>query len=1537
MESKTLSKYRNVFATAPLRTLYTQVRIDATAPTKIKASERYFAIPFGAPGSNGHVGVLPMPGSNPITTKIETHPHILLAHNKPISDFEFSPLSPNILLTSTRNDGLVRIWQLPETPDDKLPVERVEITTPTMILAGHEKKVDLIKFHPSCGNIVSTVSADSTIRLWEIMSMTCRITCNVPASPTSLSWNYQGDEFVAMDSIAGVHLFDPRDGTAPVHSLASGLKGNSSKVVWLTPDPLIVTAGFTKSGNQRQLLLWDVRSFETPVMTLDVPGAGVSGVTPFWDPALPLLYLTAKGESIRIVELFEGSLRLSAADCKIERPLTAIDMLQKGMCTPLKCEIARFVRLGADNTIEITALNVPRVDGESVIQQDLYPPIAMVDPSHTAQAWFDSKLSLEPLMAEAFQTVAPISETLPVKRSATLRRAGTMSRKAKKGGTRSSQDGPSSLDCLTEDEDRDDGREDLDGHVKIDHRGWFGKLLLFEDADADSPIALFHVSKNLSALSQLSFTSNGPKIGLSLVLDNRTYRFQFANEGEASLWYKVLDAIIRPSPPQIERKTHSRQTSRNQNSLEIPRTSISDRPLSIAGRSSTGSNGSLKHLVMGSRTGILMMGELLVFSETDNQSKSKWNPRVVELDQDALLNIYTDMKHYTSNSIPIQSINLGAAISIRLTKYPLPSRNNTFAAPVTWQVNTKKRVIFFSALNNVEEALASWDAAKWVLETRKALLTKSIFPAAELVAEDVSIEGFAEFTTSLGEMMIYGRIFLSVVIEDIYIFDTPFSTTPVYCIASSKFQSISRVAEEAHSLEICIKDMHPARFRVASEKEMDMWMSLNFEAIDVLNRIGITGEQQYKDAIIQAKLDESETEVKESHLQNVHVVDEKLISSGRRSVLIGVFGKVKLVVTLVEPIWRSLRMDSSFTFDCGHEIYVWYGKDATRVSRAKAVDIAGKIRKFRNDRPKIHMVDSEEPDLSAKFFSKLACQDSWTNLFIDHTDPGFLRRCAAHPTRIYRIFDSRIRKRQVRLVETSASAPSKSVLEEGSVFIIEAWQQVYCWIGRGSSNEHRTSGWAVARKLAESLINPEIRWVGVAKITSGQEPEVLKEHFVGFEGTLPISMRLAEPPKGRVATTTPQQEIPLSSLMERKATDPELLECVDDGRSSTLSLFRVREGGAEPVSSEDYGTLYRDESYIILYKYRLYGGREQCLSYFWQGSASSIIEKGTSAMLASEMTKESGIEARHVRVIDGKEPLHFCRVFPSMTICRNREVTTKSLFEIIPCYGGKHFKAVEIQPADLVVEPGRAMLFKDLGLLCISPDAPTGIQEFSQTLASSLKIKSLQVLQQSDPRSGILDSWLKQKAVAAERWCLPTETRIFDARLWICSSSTGVVKVEEIRDFIQEDLERVAILESRSKVFIHFGLEARAQEKIFALETFSKYATHYAKPMVVTFAYQEPVEFTRHFPGWTHEKIPSHITTRTTRVEDAQSVLKEFKRDKFSLEILLSDPPEYLPKTKLEYHLYDDEFESMFGMTMVAYQKLPEWKRLRLKGDVGFF
>lgn len=149
--------YRNPFIASSAKPLYSQAKIDAMNSTKMKTNGRYIAFPDPNTVS---IGILPIASRDHTETiKLKDHAPLMFLSPK-LNDFEFSN-EGNFLASTSKTDSLVRIWKI---EGDYNWTENLEVDTPICMLAGHEKRIDIVRFHSQNSEIVTTVSQDKTIK-----------------------------------------------------------------------------------------------------------------------------------------------------------------------------------------------------------------------------------------------------------------------------------------------------------------------------------------------------------------------------------------------------------------------------------------------------------------------------------------------------------------------------------------------------------------------------------------------------------------------------------------------------------------------------------------------------------------------------------------------------------------------------------------------------------------------------------------------------------------------------------------------------------------------------------------------------------------------------------------------------------------------------------------------------------------------------------------------------------------------------------------------------------------------------------------------------------------------------------------------------------------------------------------------------------------------------------------------------------------------------------------------------------------------------
>ncbi len=99
-----------------------------------------------------------------------------------------------------------------------------------------------------------------------------------------------------------------------------------------------------------------------------------------------------------------------------------------------------------------------------------------------------------------------------------------------------------------------------------------------------------------------------------------------------------------------------------------------------------------------------------------------------------------------------------------------------------------------------------------------------------------------------------------------------------------------------------------------------------------------------------------------------------------------------------------------------------------------------------------------------------------------------------------------------------------------------------------------------------------------------------------------------------------------------------------DDSTGQKEIFRIEDMAPVPLDESLHGMFFAGDSYVIKYTYEKPGGTGYIV-YFWQGSQSSQDEKAVSAITAVQMDDEVGGKAVQVRVVQGREPRHFIKMF----------------------------------------------------------------------------------------------------------------------------------------------------------------------------------------------------------------------------------------------------------------------------------------------------
>jgi WD40 repeat protein len=253
----------------------------ATESNFIKSNGMFTAIPWKTRGG----GVLSVVNAYDYK-RLDPSIPLLRGHAGPLPDFEFAPFNPNLLCTASE-DGLIKMWLIPE---GGLTQDTEDCDGE---LAGHTKKLTIIKFHPSADYTLASCAADNTVKIWDVSQQTPVHSFETAQASTSLEWSANGSLLGTVTKGKQVICYDPRkEGEAlsgPSHEGA-----RQQKMVWAGDNETIITTGFSKTS-ERQFAVYDIKNMSEPLEMRrldDSPGVAF----PFFDADHKVFYVAGKGE-----------------------------------------------------------------------------------------------------------------------------------------------------------------------------------------------------------------------------------------------------------------------------------------------------------------------------------------------------------------------------------------------------------------------------------------------------------------------------------------------------------------------------------------------------------------------------------------------------------------------------------------------------------------------------------------------------------------------------------------------------------------------------------------------------------------------------------------------------------------------------------------------------------------------------------------------------------------------------------------------------------------------------------------------------------------------------------------------------------------------------------------------------------------------------------------------------------------------------------------------------------------------------------------
>lgn len=284
--------------------------------------------------------------------------------------------------------------------------------------------------------------------------------------------------------------------------------------------------------------------------------------------------------------------------------------------------------------------------------------------------------------------------------------------------------------------------------------------------------------------------------------------------------------------------------------------------------------------------------------------------------------------------------------------------------------------------------------------------------------------------------------------------------------------------------------------------------------------------------------------------------------------------------------------------------------------------------------------------------------------------------------------------------------------------------------------------------------------------------------------------------------------------------------------------------------------------------------------YFWIGRSCSIDDKGSAAMQAADFSKQFGRSVMLVRVTQNREPDHFLSHYPYSFVVRRGhrdqwldDVQKRASLYQVRGSSKLQARAIEMEAVSFSLSSSDVYIVTNPADKRVFVWAGKRANEFELAYAQSFVKNSValasagasyqveNIKEDSEPK--LFWDTLGGNAEYAKNFDLERKRRFF-----FCTDRTSVFKVNEIEDFIQDDLQErgVVMLDGYVEIFLWVGAKATQKEKDMALQTAEDYIREADDgrpsncPLYRVNANEEPNTFYVYFQGW---DLPAPGTPQT--------------------------------------------------------------------------
>lgn len=252
-----------------------------------------------------------------------------------------------------------------------------------------------------------------------------------------------------------------------------------------------------------------------------------------------------------------------------------------------------------------------------------------------------------------------------------------------------------------------------------------------------------------------------------------------------------------------------------------------------------------------------------------------------------------------------------------------------------------------------------------------------------------------------------------------------------------------------------------------------------------------------------------------------------------------------------------------------------------------------------------------------------------------------------------------------------------------------------------------------------------------------------------------------------------------------------------------LQMWRVENFKLVAVPEKKIGQFYSSDCYVIQYRTKGPEGKVEVMIYFWLGSHSTSDDKAAAAVQAKDLDEKLGHTATQVKVVEGREPIHFRTLFKGLLVIHRRgkisgykeksanwrnSIQCTALYQVhgsqaLATYATQvPVMASSLNSADCFVLVAPSSVFLWLGGSTSEPERNAAEEIANVFVSNHWMYVTLEIVMEGEEPYDFWDQIGGQMEYAHDRDPIDYRTQYSEARLFHCSSLTGEsLRVEEVR------------------------------------------------------------------------------------------------------------------------------------------------------------